>query len=79
MRTIVVADAVMGLDNVLAVAGAAHGSYALVVVGLLISVPIVVWGSSIVLKLVERFPAVVYLGAGVLVWTAVKDDERGKR
>ena len=72
MRTIVVADAVMGLDNVLAVAGAAHGSYLLVVAGLVISVPIVVWGSTVVLKLVERFPACVYVGAGVLVWTAVK-------
>jgi YjbE family integral membrane protein len=72
MRTIVVADAAMGLDNVLAVAGAAHGSYLLVVAGLLISVPIVVWGSTMVLKVVDRFPAVVYLGSGVLVWTAVK-------
>jgi len=72
MRTIVIADAVMGLDNVLAVAGAAHGSYLLVVAGLLISVPIVVWGSTLVLKVVERYPAVVYLGAAVLVWTAAK-------
>jgi YjbE family integral membrane protein len=72
MRTIVIADAVMGLDNVLAVAGAAHGSYLLVVLGLLISVPIVVWGSSLVLKVVDRFPSVVYLGSGVLVWTAAK-------
>jgi YjbE family integral membrane protein len=72
MRTIVIADAVMGLDNVLAVAGAAHGSYLLVVLGLLISVPIVVWGSTVVLKMVDRFPAIVYVGAGVLVWTAVK-------
>lgn len=72
MRTIVIADAVMGLDNVLAVAGAAHGSYLLVVIGLAISVPIVVWGSTVVLKLVDRFPVVVYVGAGVLVWTAVK-------
>jgi YjbE family integral membrane protein len=72
MRTIVVADAVMGLDNVLAVAGAAHGSYLLVVAGLVISVPIVVWGSTIVLKVVDRFPAIVYIGAAVLVWTAVK-------
>ena len=72
MRTIVVADAVMGLDNVLAVAGAAHGSYLLVVTGLAISVPIVVWGSTLVLRVVERYPAVVYAGAGVLVWTAVK-------
>jgi YjbE family integral membrane protein len=72
MRTIVVADAVMGLDNVLAVAGAAHGSYLLVVTGLAISVPIVVWGSTLVLKVVERYPEVVYVGAAVLVWTAVK-------
>ncbi len=72
MRTIVIADAVMGLDNVLAVAGAAHGSYLLVVTGLVISVPIVVWGSTVVLKIVDRFPGVVYIGAGVLLWTAVK-------
>lgn len=72
MRTIVIADAVMGLDNVLAVAGAAHGSYLLVVTGLVISVPIVVWGSTLVLKIVDRFPSVVYVGAGVLVWTAAK-------
>lgn len=70
--TIVIADAVMGVDNVLAVAGAAHGSYLLVVVGLVISVPIVVWGSTVVLKVVERYPMVVYVGAGVLVLTAVK-------
>lgn len=72
MRTIVVADAVMGLDNVLAVAGAAHGSYVLVVIGLAISVPIVVWGSTLMLRWVERFPALVYVGAGVLAWTAAK-------
>lgn len=72
MRTIVIADAIMGLDNVLAVAGAAHGSYLLVVMGLAISVPIVIWGSTLVLRVVERYPGVVYLGAGVLVWTAVK-------
>lgn len=72
MQTIVIADAIMGLDNVLAVAGAAHGSYLLVVVGLAISVPIVIWGSTLVLRVVERYPAVVYVGAAVLVFTAVK-------
>jgi len=72
MRTIVVADALMGLDNVLAVAGAAQGSFLLVVLGLLISIPIVIWGSQLILKWVERFPVIVYLGAGVLGWTAVK-------
>ncbi|MCC6212731.1 MAG: YjbE family putative metal transport protein [Burkholderiales bacterium] len=72
MKTIVIADAVMGLDNVLAVAGAAHGSYLLVVLGLLISIPIVIWGSTLILKWAERFPAIVYVGAGVLAWTAAK-------
>jgi len=72
MKTIIIADAVMGLDNVLAVAGASHGSYVLVVLGLLISIPIVIWGSTQILKLVERFPSVIYLGAGVLAWTAAK-------
>jgi len=70
MKTIVVADALMGIDNVLGVAGAAHGAFDLVVIGLLISVPIVVWGSTLVLKLVERFPAITYAGAGVLAYTA---------
>jgi len=72
IKTIVIADTVMGLDNVLAVAGAAHGDFLLVVLGLLISVPIVIWGSTIVLKWVERFPIIIYIGSGVLVWTASK-------
>ena len=72
MKTIVVADALMGVDNVLGVAGAAHGSFDLVVVGLLLSVPIMVAGSSLVLKLIDRFPVITYLGAGVLAFTAAK-------
>jgi YjbE family integral membrane protein len=72
MRTIVIADAVMGLDNVLAVAGAAHGSVLLVVLGLVISVPIVVWGSTLILHWIERFPALLYVGGAVLAWTAAK-------
>jgi YjbE family integral membrane protein len=72
MKTIVIADALMGLDNVLAVAGAAHGSFLLVVLGLLISIPIVVWGSTLILKWVDRFPIIVYIGAGVLAWTAAQ-------
>ncbi len=71
MKTIVVADALMGLDNVLAVAGAAHGSFLLVVLGLLVSIPIVIWGSQLILKFVERYPVIVYIGSGVLAWTAV--------
>jgi len=72
IRTIVIADMVMGVDNVLAVAGAAHGNYVLVVLGLLTSVPIVMWGSTWLLKLVERFPAIVYVGSGVLLYTAAR-------
>lgn len=72
MKTIVVADALMGVDNVLGVAGAAHGAMDLVIIGLLISVPIVVFGSSVVLKLVERFPIIIQLGAAVLAFTAAK-------
>lgn len=72
MRTIVVADAVMGLDNVLGVAGAAHGSFLLVVLGLLVSIPIVVWGSRLVLGFVNRYPVIIYLGGAVLAWTAAK-------
>lgn len=72
MKTIVVADALMGIDNVLGVAGAAHGAFDLVIIGLLISVPIVVWGSSVVLKLLDRFPVIIYIGAAVLAFTAAK-------
>ena len=72
MRTIVIADAVMGLDNVLAVAGAAHGSVVLVIAGLVISIPIVVWGSTLILHWIERFPALLYIGGAVLAWTAAK-------
>jgi YjbE family integral membrane protein len=72
MRTIVVADALMGIDNVLGVAGAAHGDFVLVVVGLLVSVPIVVFGSSVVLRLVQRFPLIIHAGAAVLAYTAAR-------
>jgi YjbE family integral membrane protein len=72
VQTIVVADAVMGVDNVLAVGGAAHGSFALVAIGLAVSIPIVVWGSTLVLHWVERYPAILWLGAGVLGFTAAK-------
>ncbi len=72
IRTIIIADVMMGLDNVLAIAGAAHGHFFLVVIGLLISVPLVVWGSQVILKWMEKFPALIYIGAGVLAMTAAK-------
>ncbi|WP_126426053.1 TerC family protein [Brevibacillus marinus] len=72
IRTIVIADVVMGLDNVLAIAGVSHGSVVLVVLGLLISVPIMVWSSALIVRLLRRFPQIIYLGAGVLAWTAAR-------
>ena len=68
IKTIVIADAVMSLDNVIAVAGAAKGDMGLVVFGILVSIPIIVWGSKFVLKLMDRFPIVITLGAGLLGW-----------
>jgi YjbE family integral membrane protein len=70
LRTIVVADAVMGVDNVLAIGGAATGSVLLILLGLAISVPIIVWGSHLVISLVDRFPSIILLGGAVLGWTA---------
>src|SRR5512139_3460838 len=70
IKTIIVADAVMSLDNVIAVAGAAKGSMALVVFGILVSIPIIVWGSQFVLRLMDRFPVVITLGAALLGWIA---------
>ncbi len=70
IRTVVIADAVMGVDNVIAIGGAAKGSMFLLVLGLAISVPIIVWGSHLVIKLVDRFPSVILIGGAVLAWTA---------
>ena len=70
IKTIVVADAVMSLDNVIAIAAAAKGSLGLVVFGLVVSVPIIVWGSKLVLVLMDRFPIVIVGGAALLGWIA---------
>ena len=70
VKTVVVADAVMSLDNVIAVAAASKDSWTLAVLGVLISIPIVVWGSKIVLKLMDRFPIVITIGAALLGWIA---------
>jgi YjbE family integral membrane protein len=67
---IVMADAVMSLDNVLAVAAAAHGDLILVVLGIALSLPIVVWGSGLLALLMGRWPWIVWLGAGVLGWVS---------
>ena len=70
IKTIIVADAVMSLDNVIAVAAAAHGSMMLVVFGILVSIPIVAWGSQLVLKLMDRYPIVITGGGALLGWIA---------
>jgi YjbE family integral membrane protein len=70
IKTIVVADAVMSLDNVIAVAGAANGDLSLVVFGIVVSIPIIVWGSKLVLRLMDRFPFVITGGAALLGWIA---------
>lgn len=75
IKTIIVADFVMSLDNVIAIAGAAQNAHAdhqigLVVFGLVVSVPIIIWGSTLVLKLIDRFPLVVMFGAALLGWIA---------
>ncbi|UOQ92840.1 TerC family protein [Halobacillus shinanisalinarum] len=79
VKTIVFADIVMGFDNVLAIAGASHGRIMLVIIGLLISVPIIIFGSRFILVLMDKFPILVYIGAGILAFTAgemILEDQR---
>ncbi|SES74491.1 integral membrane protein, YjbE family [Nitrosomonas marina] len=70
IKTIIIADAVMSLDNVIAIAGAAKDSMTLVIFGLVFSVPIIVWGSKLVLKLMDRYPITIVIGAALLGWIA---------
>ena len=68
IRTIIIADFVMSLDNALAITAAAKGDIGLVVFGLLLSVPIIIWGSGLILRLMDRFPVIITAGAGLLGW-----------
>jgi YjbE family integral membrane protein len=70
VKTIIVADFVMSLDNVIAVAGAAHGSLALLLFGLAVSIPLIVWSSQLILHWMERWPVIMLLGAGLLGYVA---------
>jgi YjbE family integral membrane protein len=70
IKTILVADLVMSLDNVIAVAAAAGGSVTLLVLGLAISIPLVIFGATLLLKLMERFPVIITIGAGLIGWVA---------
>ena len=68
IRTILIADLVMSLDNVIAVAAAAKGSMTLLVLGLAISIPLVIFGSKLMIKLMDRFPVIILLGAALIGW-----------
>lgn len=70
IKTIVIADLVMSLDNVIGVAAAAKGNVLLLVLGLVISIPLIIFGSTLILKLMTRFPIIITLGAGLLGWVA---------
>jgi len=70
IRTILIADLVMSLDNVIAVAAAAKGDIVLLVLGLAISIPLIIFGSTLLLKVMERFPIIITAGAGLLGWLA---------
>lgn len=70
IRTILIADLVMSVDNVIAVAAAAKGSMTLLVVGLLISIPLVIFGSTLLMKFMERWPIIITIGGGLLGWVA---------
>jgi YjbE family integral membrane protein len=70
VATIVIADGVMSLDNVVAIAGASRGSLELMIFGLLLSVPLIVFGSTLLLKLLDRFPVIAWGGAALLGWIA---------
>ena len=70
VRTILIADLVMSLDNVIAVAAAAKGSMVLLILGLAISIPLVIFGSALMIRLMERFPVIVVVGAGLIGWVA---------
>ncbi|WP_163102390.1 TerC family protein [Peribacillus alkalitolerans] len=70
VRTIIIADLIMSLDNVVAVAGVANGNVTLIIIGLLISIPLIIWGSQLLMKIMEKFPIIIILGAGLLGYTA---------
>jgi YjbE family integral membrane protein len=70
IKTILIADLVMSLDNVIAVAAAAKGSIVLLVLGLAISIPLVIFGATMLMRLMERWPVIITIGAGILGWVA---------
>jgi YjbE family integral membrane protein len=70
VKTIILADLVMSLDNVVAVAGAAQGNLTMIIIGLAMSIPLIIWGSQLLMRLMNRFPVIVIIGAALLGYTA---------
>ena len=70
VRTIIIADAVMSLDNAIAIAAAAKNDYLLITIGLIISIPLIIFGSQLILKIMGRFPVIITIGAGLIGWIA---------
>lgn len=70
VKTIIIADIVMSLDNTLAIAAIAKGDYLLLMIGLALSIPLIIFGSQILVVLMTKYPIIVYAGAGLIAWTA---------
>lgn len=70
IKTIILADFIMSLDNVLAIAAVAKGNTILIIIGIGLSIPLIIWGSTLIMKLLDRYPIFTYLGAGILGYTA---------
>ncbi len=81
VKTIIIADIIMSLDNTLAIAAIAKGDYLLLTIGLGLSIPLIIFGSQILVTIMNRFPIIVYAGAGLIAWTAgemmVRDQKLG--
>jgi YjbE family integral membrane protein len=70
VKTILIADVVMSLDNTLAIAGVAKGNWTLLIIGLALSIPLIVVGSTVIMKMMDRYPVIVYIGAALIAWTS---------
>lgn len=70
IRTIIIADLVMSLDNIIAVAGVANGNILLIILGLVISIPLIIWGSQLLMKIMDKYPIIIIIGAAILAYTA---------
>ena len=81
VKTIIIADIIMSLDNTLAIAAIAKGDYLLLFIGLALSIPLIIFGSQLLVVVMNRFPIIVYIGAGLIAWTAgemmVRDQKIG--